>query len=57
MASESEVVTYLKQYLWLWRGVSKGVEDGCRPPALRAGHPWNDRKFVLGVARLVGVEG
>jgi hypothetical protein len=21
------------------RGVSKGVEDGCKPPTLRAGHP------------------
>jgi hypothetical protein len=21
------------------RGVSKGIEDGCRPPALRVGHP------------------
>ena len=23
----------------VWHGVSKGVEDGCRPPALQAGHP------------------
>jgi hypothetical protein len=34
-------------------GVSKGVEDGRRPPAVRAGH----RKAVLGVARPQGVEG
>jgi hypothetical protein len=25
--------------IYVWRGVSKGVEDGCRPPALQAGHP------------------
>jgi hypothetical protein len=37
-------------------GVSKGVEDGRRPPVLWAGHPWNSRKTVLGVARLQGVE-
>jgi hypothetical protein len=23
----------------IWRGVSKGVEDGRRPPALQAAHP------------------
>jgi hypothetical protein len=32
------------------RGVSKGVEDGRRPPALLMGH-----KAVSGVARLQGV--
>jgi hypothetical protein len=25
----------------VWRKVSKGVEDGCRLPALQAGHPGN----------------
>jgi hypothetical protein len=34
------------------RGVSKRVEDGCRPTALRAG-----RKAVYGVARPQGIEG
>jgi hypothetical protein len=37
------------------RGVSKGEEDGCRPPALQAGHPPNGCKAVLGVARPQGV--
>jgi hypothetical protein len=23
----------------VWRGVSEGVEDGCRLPAVLAGHP------------------
>jgi hypothetical protein len=32
------------------RGVSKGVEDGCRLPSLWVGHPWNSHKAVLGVA-------
>jgi hypothetical protein len=41
----------------VWRGVSKGVEDGRRPPALRAGHPRNGRKAASGVARPQGVEG
>jgi hypothetical protein len=27
----------------VWRGVSKEEEDGCRPPALRVGHPINGR--------------
>jgi hypothetical protein len=39
------------------RGVSKGVEDGRRPPVLWAGHPQNGRKAVLGVACPQGVEG
>jgi hypothetical protein len=39
------------------RGVSKGVKDGCRPPALQAGHPRNAHKAVLGVAYPQGVEG
>jgi hypothetical protein len=39
------------------RGVSKGVGDCCRPPALRAGHPRNGRKAVSAVARLQSVEG
>jgi hypothetical protein len=30
------------------RGVSKRDERGCRPPALRAGHPQNGRKVILG---------
>jgi hypothetical protein len=30
------------------RGVSKGVEDGHRPLALRVGHPQNGRKGVEG---------
>jgi hypothetical protein len=36
--------------------VSKGVEDGYRPPTLQVGHPCNGRKAVLRVARLQGVE-
>jgi hypothetical protein len=39
------------------RGVSKGVEDGCRLPALQAGHPWNGLRDESGVAGLQGVEG
>jgi hypothetical protein len=27
-------------------GLSKGAEDGRRPPALQAGNPWNDCKTV-----------
>jgi hypothetical protein len=38
------------------RRVSKRVEDGRRPLALRAGHLRNDCKVVLGVARPQGVE-
>jgi hypothetical protein len=36
-------------------GVSKGEEDGRRPPALRKGHPPNGRKAVWGVSRPQGV--
>jgi hypothetical protein len=39
------------------RGVSKGVEDGRRPPALRVGDLRNDRKAVSGVAPPQGIEG
>jgi hypothetical protein len=39
------------------RGVSKGVEDERRLPALWAGHPRNGCKAVLGVARPQGIEG
>jgi hypothetical protein len=39
------------------RGVSKGVEEGRRPPALRTGYPKNGHMAVSGVARLQGVEG
>jgi hypothetical protein len=39
------------------RGLSEGVEDGGRQPALWAGHPENSHKAVSGVARLSGVEG
>jgi hypothetical protein len=28
------------EHIGVWRGVSKGVEDGHRSPALRAGHPY-----------------
>jgi hypothetical protein len=38
-------------------GVSKMVEDVCRPPALRAGHPPDSCKAVSGVARPQGIEG
>jgi hypothetical protein len=38
-------------------GVSKGEEDGQKPPALQAGHPTNGRKAVWGVARPQGIEG
>jgi hypothetical protein len=35
-------------------GVSKGVTDSLRPPALRAGHPWNSRQAISWVARPAG---
>jgi hypothetical protein len=38
-------------------GVSKGVEDSRRPPALQAGHSRNSHKAVSGVARPQGIEG
>jgi hypothetical protein len=38
------------------RGVSKGVEDGHRLPALWVGHPLNRRKAVSGVARPQGAQ-
>jgi hypothetical protein len=41
----------------VWRRVSMGVEDGRRPPALRAAHICNGRMAVSGVARTQGVEG
>jgi hypothetical protein len=36
------------------RGVSKGVEEGCRPYTLRAGHPWNSCKVISGCDLLTG---
>tara|TARA_B110001454_G_scaffold208706_1_gene221486 strand:+ start:311 stop:571 length:261 start_codon:yes stop_codon:yes gene_type:complete len=39
------------------RGVSKGVEDGCRLPTLQAGRPRNRHKAVLGVAHPQGIKG
>jgi hypothetical protein len=47
----------LFRFIGVWRGVSKEVEDGQRPPALQTGQPWNDPKAVLGVVRLQGIEG
>jgi hypothetical protein len=41
----------------VWHGVSKGVEDCRRPPALQAGYPRTGHKAVLGVARPQGIEG
>jgi hypothetical protein len=38
-------------------GVSIGVEDGCRPPALEAGHPRNGCKAASGVAHPQSIEG
>jgi hypothetical protein len=38
------------------RVVSKGVEEGRRPPALREGHPGNSCTAVSGVACPQGVE-
>jgi hypothetical protein len=38
------------------RGVSKGVQDGRRPPALRVGHPRNSFKAISGVACPQSVE-
>jgi hypothetical protein len=57
-----EFTNYRRLQLLLWRGggrrgVSKGVEDGCRPPALWAGPPRNGRKAGSRVARPQGVEG
>jgi hypothetical protein len=34
----------LGKFRAVWEGVSKGEEDGRRPPALRAGHPPNGHK-------------
>jgi hypothetical protein len=34
-----KIASSLKILLGVRRGVSGGVEDGSRPPALRAGHP------------------
>jgi hypothetical protein len=39
------------------RGVSRGVEDGLRPPALWAGYTQKGRKAVSGVARQQGIQG
>jgi hypothetical protein len=41
----------------VWRGASKGVGDGSRPPALWEGYPGNGCKAVSWVVRLQGVEG
>ena len=41
----------------VWRGVSKGVVDDRKLPALWADHPKNGHKAVSGVARSLGVEG
>jgi hypothetical protein len=38
-------------------GHFKGVKDSRLLPALWAGHPRNDHKTILGVARPQGVEG
>jgi hypothetical protein len=38
-------------------GVSKGVEDGHRPPTLQADHPRKGWKAILGVAHPQGIEG
>jgi hypothetical protein len=46
------VVVMVVMVIGLWRGVSKGVKDGHRPPALQAGHPRDGCKAVLGVARV-----
>jgi hypothetical protein len=40
-----------------WNGVSKEIEDGCKPPTLRAGYPWNVLKAVSGVAQRQSIEG
>jgi hypothetical protein len=37
-------------------GVSKGVEDGRRLPALQVGHPRNSHKAVSGVSRPQGID-
>jgi hypothetical protein len=39
------------------RGVSKGVEDNPKPPALWAGYLRNGRKALLGVAHRQGIKG
>jgi hypothetical protein len=41
----------------IWRGVSKGVEDGQRPLAHKAMSPQNGHETVLGVAHPQCVEG
>jgi hypothetical protein len=50
-------VKYIPEIMGVRLGVSKGVKDGHRPPALRAGYPGNGHKAVSGVAHLQGVEG
>jgi hypothetical protein len=44
------------QGIGLWRGVSKGVEDGRIPPTLQAGYPQTGCKAVSGVASSQDVE-
>jgi hypothetical protein len=38
-------------------GVSKAIEDGCRPPNLQAGHPRKGSEANSGVAHPQGIEG
>jgi hypothetical protein len=53
----SEIYHALVSSTGIRRGVSKRVEDGRRPPALRAGHPQNSHKAVSRVACPQGLEG
>jgi hypothetical protein len=48
---------HAQERIGVQRGVSKGVEDGRRPPALWAGHRSNSCKAVSGAVRPQGVEG
>jgi hypothetical protein len=54
------IVNFLHEFMTrrpVRRGVSKKVEDCCRPSVLRAGHSRDRPKAVSGVAHLQGVEG
>jgi hypothetical protein len=35
------IILIISTIIGIWRGVTKWVEDCRRPPALRAGYPWN----------------
>jgi hypothetical protein len=54
--AKSELKRRTAPIIGVWRGASKGVGDGRRPPALWAGHPPNGLMAIWGVARTHGVK-